>query len=162
MRDFEAFYEGQGSQRFSPGGGAAQRGTYSRFLQDTGSGLGTAAGQMGSGFLAPRGTNAQEQSALADSLESTAMGQFGAGLDQVQGQLSGLGQIGGMGLSTIQSAQAAKEMAQLRARSAQQGTAFTALNTGLSAFGSIYSGIRSRQASAPIKNGGAVKRTTTA
>lgn len=147
MRDFEQAYNQQGSQRFSPGGGAAQRGTYSRFLESAGSGLGTAAGQMGSGFSVPRGTNAQEQSALADSLESTAVGQFGSGLDQMQGQFSALGQIGGMGLSSIQSAQAAKEMAQLRGKSARQGTAFTALNTGLSALGSIYGGIRSRQAS---------------
>lgn len=145
MKDFEALYDGQGSQRFSPGRGAAQRGTYSRFLESAGPGVGAAAGQMSSGFSAPQGTNAQEQSALTDSLESAAMGQFGSGLDQVQGQLSGLGQIGGMGLSSIQSAQAAKEMAQLRAKGARQGTAFAALNTGLSALGSIYGGIRSAQ-----------------
>lgn len=147
MNRFEELYDAQGSERFSPGRAAAQRGTYSRFLDSAGSGLSTAAGQMGRSFAAPQGTNALEQSALADSLEETAMGQFGSGLGQLQGQMSAAMGVGSMAASTAQNARFAKEAAQLRARTARQDSTVSALSSGLSALGSIYGGIRSRQAS---------------
>lgn len=159
MRDFERIYDEQGSQRFSPGGGTTQRGTYSRFLDSAGSGLSTAAGQMGSSFSAPQGTNAQEQSALSDSLDQMVMGQLSSGLGRVQGQLSDAMQIGSMGLSTAQNARFAKEAAQLRARTARQNTWASAASSGLSAIGSIYGGIKSRQVRTPTKSGVAAMRT---
>lgn len=141
MNRFEELYDAQGSERFSPGRAAAQRGTYSRFLDSAGSGLSTAAGQMGRSFAAPQGTNALEQSALADSLEETTMGQFGSGLGQLQGQMSAAMGVGSMAASTAQNARFAKEAAQLRARTARQDSTVSALSSGLSALGGIFSAL---------------------
>lgn len=115
---------------------------------------------MGSGFSAPQGPNRQNQQALTSSLEETNMGQFGSALSRFQGQLSGQMEIGGAGLSSLQSAQQAKELAALRSRSNRQAGTMSAIGTGLSLLGGVFGGLQTPGAGGISKAGVSAIRKT--
>lgn len=137
MADFEASYNGFAS-RFGDGNAANRRGSFARYLEDSGGNkLEQFGGQMQGRFNAPGAINGQMESALGDAAEARNMEQWGQNLNRVTQQHGQFAELGFNSVSQAQQVAQAKEMAEMSAQSARQGAMFSAIQSGIGILGGI-------------------------
>jgi hypothetical protein len=137
MADFEASYNGF-SSRFGDGNAANRRGSFARYLEESGGNkLAEFGGQMQGRFNAPGAINGQMENALGDAAEARNMEQWGQNLNRVTQQHGQFAELGFNSVSQAQQVAQAKEMAEMNAQSSRQGATFGAIQSGIGMLGGI-------------------------
>lgn len=126
----------QGPSRFSTGP-ATQRGSFASYLSGE-SRLEEYRDMLSQGFTPPPARNAQRAEAERAQGDARNMGLWSGGLGTTSNQFQSAAQLGNAGLSGIQQAKQAREMAKLGIAGAQQGSLFGGINAGISLLGALF------------------------
>lgn len=138
MADFESGYNGF-SSRFGDGSAANRRGSFARYLEESGgSKLAQYSGLLQNSFKPPSAVNGLEEDATGAAADARNVEQWGNNLNRISQQHSQFADFGFNSVSQAQQVANAKEMAKMSAQSAQQGAMFGAISSGIGMLGSLF------------------------